>query len=297
MDKKVSIVIPAYNEEEAIGLDIDDIKMAMEKTDYEYEIIVVDDGSTDKTAEVARAKGVRIFQHKKNKGGGYARETGIKNAKYDIIVITDADRTYPVKDIPKLLEFIPEYDMVVGARTKEAGTLPLLRIPAKWFIRKLACFITGEKIPDLNSGFRAFKKKIVMKFFNLLPSGHSWVSTITLAFLSNDYEVKYVPIDYYKRKGKSTFHPLKDSWAYMTLVVRTIMFFNPIKFFFPLTVILIILGIARTIYNAYVIHDVKESDVMIILTGVITGVVGVLADLIVKEHKHQYWNLEDKEED
>jgi glycosyltransferase involved in cell wall biosynthesis len=296
MEKQVSIVIPAYNEEAAIGLDIDDIKETMNKTDYEYEIIVVDDGSTDNTFNIAKEKGVRVFQHKKNKGGGIARETGIKHAKYDIIVITDADRTYPVKDIPRLLEHIPEYDMVVGARTKEAGTLPLLRRPAKWFIRKLACFITGEKIPDLNSGFRAFKKKIALKFFNLLPTGHSWVSTITLAFLSNDYEVKYIPIDYYKRKGKSSFHPLRDTWAYMTLVVRTIMFFNPIKFFFPVTIIILAFGFIKFIYDWRILKDVKESDIMIITVGFVVGAIGVLADLIVKEHKHQYWDIEDKKE-
>jgi len=293
--KQVSIVIPAYNEEEAIGLDIDDIKETMDKTDYEYEIIVVDDGSTDKTIDIVKTKGVRVFQHRKNRGGGAARETGIKNAKYDIIVITDADRTYPVKDIPRLLEFIPEYDMVVGARIKEAGTLPLLRKPAKWFIRKLACFITGEKIPDLNSGLRVFKKKIVMKFFNLLPSGHSWVSTITLAFLSNDYDVKYIPIDYYKRKGKSTFHPLRDTWAYMTLVVRTIMFFNPIKFFFPVTIIILLIGIGKFIYDI-IYMNIREASVIILLTGSIIGAIGVLADLIVKEHKYQYWDIEEKKE-
>lgn len=294
--KQVSIVIPAYNEEEAIGLDIDDIKETMSKTDYEYEIIVVDDGSTDNTFNIAKEKGVKVISHRKNRGGGCARETGIKNAKYDIIVITDADRTYPVKDIPRLLEYIPEYDMVIGARTKEAGTLPLLRKPAKWFIRKLACFITGEKIPDLNSGFRAFKKKIALKFFNLLPTGHSWVSTITLAFLSNDYEVKYIPIDYYKRKGKSTFHPLRDTWAYMTLVVRTIMFFNPIKFFFPLTVIIILIGIVKFIYDLCY-ANIREATVIILFTGGIIGAIGVLADLIVKEHKHQYWNLEERSGD
>jgi glycosyltransferase involved in cell wall biosynthesis len=294
--KQVSIILPAYNEEEAIGDDIDAIRETMNKTDYEYEIIVVDDASEDSTAKIAKEKGVRLIRHKKRRGGGTARETGIKAAKYDIVVVTDADGTYPVKDIPRLLEFFPEYDQVIGARITEAGTLQFLRIPAKWLIRKLACFISGEKIPDLNSGFRAFKRDIVMKFFNILPSGHSWVSTITLAFLNNDYDVKYIPIEYYKRKGKSTFHPLRDSWAYMVLIIRTIMYFNPMKFFFPLTILILLLGIGKLIYD--ITHgDIREATVLILLSGVLIGAIGVLADLIVKEHQWQYWDRNVKGEE
>jgi len=157
-----------------------------------------------------------------------------------------------------------------------------LRRPVKFILRKLAEYVTRKRMPDLNSGLRAFKKDIAMKFLNLLPNGHSWVSTITIAFLSNGYDVKYVPIDYYKRKGKSTIHPIRDTSAFFLLIFRTIMYFKPLRVFLPLAAIILIGGIIRTIYDARILHHVKESDVMIILTGVLTLILGLLADLIVK---------------
>ena len=281
-EMKVSIVIPAYNEEQAIGEVIDGIRYAMDNTEYDYEIIVVDDCSSDSTSKIAKDKGVKVIRHLENKGVGKARKTGIQHAEGDIIVMTDADGTYPVKDIPKLLEYFPEYDMVIGARKVEAGTVPWLRRPVKFILRKLAEYVTRKRMPDLNSGLRAFKKDIAMKFLNLLPNGHSWVSTITIAFLSNGYDVKYVPIDYYKRKGKSTIHPIRDTSAFFLLIFRTIMYFKPLRVFLPLAAIILIGGIIRTIYDARILHHVKESDVMIILTGVLTLILGLLADLIVK---------------
>ncbi|MBC7261814.1 MAG: glycosyltransferase family 2 protein, partial [Chloroflexi bacterium] len=204
----ISIVIPVYNEEAAIGGDLDIIKQTMDATGKPYEVIVVNDGSTDRTEEIVRSRPwVRLLRHDQNRGTGAARTTGLKAAKGDIIIMTDGDGTYPNQDMPRLLQHMEECDMVIGARTQEQGTWKLLRTPAKWFIRNLAAYLTGTKIPDLNSGFRAFKKDIALKYLNILPTTHSWVSTITIAFLSDGYSVKYIPIDYYKRKGKSKFHP------------------------------------------------------------------------------------------
>ena len=200
-------------------------------------------------------------------------------------MMTDGDGTYPVQDIPKLLAFLPKYDMVIGARKIEAGTVPLLRRPVKFILRKLAEYITRKRIPDLNSGLRAFKKDIALRFFNVLPDGHSWVSTITIAFLSNGYDVKYVPIDYYKRKGRSTFHSVRDTSAFFLLIFRTIMYFKPLKVFFPVALVIFIGGIVRTIYDARILHHIKESDVIIVLTGMLVMVLGLLADLIVKTRK------------
>ncbi len=289
----VSIVIPAYNEEEAIGHDLDTILETMGASGYEYEVIVVDDGSTDRTADIARKReGVRLIRHPRNKGTGAARKTGVRQAKGDLVVMTDGDGSYPNQDIPRLLELFPKYDMVVGARTVERGGMRLLRAPTKWLIRQLASFITATKIPDLNSGFRAFKKDIALKFFNILPDSHSWVATITIAFLSNDYQVAFIPIDYYARKGKSTFHPLKDTYNYISLVVLTIMQFNPLKFFLPLATSIFLLGSAKLLYDLIFLSDIRESDIMLVLTGVIVVVMGLLADLIVKEHRYRYLDLE-----
>ncbi|MBU0477505.1 glycosyltransferase family 2 protein [bacterium] len=281
-----SIVIPVFNEESAIVQVIKDIKLAMAKVDYGYEIIVVDDCSTDKTAQIVSSmKDVVLIRHKGNRGVGAARKTGILNAKGKFIVMLDGDGTYPANMIPKLVSSLPEFDMVVGARKQENGSLKFLRKPAKWVLLKLACFITEKKIPDLNSGLRAFKKKPVFKFFGILPDGHSWVSTITLAFLSNGYSVKYVPIEYYKRKGRSSFHPVRDTFNYFNTINRTVMYFRPLKFFVPLTTFILFVGTSRFIYHAFIVHNVPESDLMLVVSGVMIGAVGVLADLVLKLHR------------
>jgi len=283
---QVTVIIPAFDEEETIAEDINVIVETMQKSDYQYEIIVVDDGSTDKTAQIIEArKEVKLLQHSYNRGVGAARKTGILKAKGEIIVMTDGDGTYPNQDIPELMNYIKDYDMVIGARVGKNVTWPLIRRPARWFIRKLASYLIATKIPDLNSGLRVFKKNLARKFFAILPDGHSWVSTITLVFLANGYTIKYVPIDYYKRKGKSTIHPMKDTYNFILLVVRTVMYFNPLRVFLPLTGIVLSIAIVRTVYDATVLHRIKESDIMLFLTGLIIGMLGLLADLIVRLQK------------
>ncbi len=281
-NKKISVVIPVYNEEEAIGKVIDDIKTTMDTTQYEYEIIVVDDSSTDKTAEIVMKKDVKLIQHIENKGVGYARKTGILNANGNFVVMIDGDGTYPANSIPELLSFLPKYDMAIGARKTEAGTSPLFRKPAKWILRKIAEYITRKKIADLNSGLRVFKTEKSLEFFSILPDGHSWVSTITIAFLSSGYDIKYVPIDYHKRIGKSTFHPIKDTANYFLLIFRTIMYFKPLKIFFPVGTILLLIGCIRTVYDAKVLSHIKESDIIIIMLSIFILTLGLLADLIIK---------------
>jgi glycosyltransferase involved in cell wall biosynthesis len=280
----VSIVIPVYNEEAAIGDDLDLIKRTMDGTGQPYEIIVVNDGSTDRTAEIVSSKpGVTLLHHQQNRGTGAARTTGLRAAKGDIIVMTDGDGTYPNQDMPRLLEHMKQNDMVIGARTKEEGTLKWLRTPAKWFIRRLAAYLTDTHIPDLNSGMRAFKKDIALKYLNILPTTHSWVSTITIAFLSGGYSVGYIPIDYYKRKGKSTFHPLKDTYNFITLVVRTVTYFNPLKVFLPTSLLLFTVGGIKLIRDVIIYNfHVPTSTVLIMLTAVQIGVMGLLADLMVR---------------
>lgn len=284
--EKVSIVIPAYNEEEAIGLDIEVIHRAMEESGRDYEIIVVNDGSTDRTAEIVKEYSyVRLIEHRENRGGGFARNTGIRASTGDVVVVTDGDGTYPNQDIPRLIDHMEknDLDMVVGARRKEAGTMKILRTPAKWFIRKLAMWMSGFNIPDLNSGLRAMKKSVFMKFVDLLPWGHSWVSTITLAMLSSGYSVDYVDIDYYPRKGKSTFRPVKDTYGYLTLVIRTITWFNPLKVFMPLALILGAAGFGKLIYDM-VRHPfyITSNTVVLLMAFVQVLVLGLLADLIAR---------------
>ncbi len=286
----ISIIIPAYNEEEAIGADLELILKTMDASTYcdDYEIIVVDDGARDGTAEIVQQyASVRLVQHGRNRGVGAARTTGIKHARGDIIVMTDGDGTYPNQDIPRLLDEMGDAHMIIGARRQEKGTLHHLRKGAKWFIRSLASFLTNAHIPDLNSGLRAFRKDVAVRFLPLLPTGHSWVSTITIAFLSDGYTVHFTPIDYYKRKGTSTFHPIADTYNYISLVVRTIMYFNPLKIFLPMATILAIVSsikIVRDLFFAYNdrLFYFPANTVMLVLTTLQIGAIGLLADLIVK---------------
>ena len=286
----VSIVIPAYNEEAAIAYDLDTILTAMNQADFEFEVLVVDDGSTDSTASiVARYPGVRLIRHPHNLGVGAARKTGMRFAQGDIIVTTDGDGSYPNQEMPRLLQRMQDNDMVIGARTREAGTWAWLRRPAKAFVRGLASYLTGVRIPDLNSGLRCYRKELAQQFLPLLPSGHSWESTITLAFLTSGYRVEFVPVDYYPRRGgRSSFHPITDTVTYLRLVARTIMYFDPLKFFGPLSLALLLLGGVKLVRDvfAYQFH-IPGSTIVLLLTGVQIGALGLIADLIVKRGTHR----------
>jgi len=281
MKPDVTIVLPAYNEEEAIGKVIDDIKAAMSRSPRAYEILVVDDQSTDRTAEIAEKKGVRVFRRMTQGGSGASRRTGILKAEGEIIVMLDADGSYDASDIPKMLEFFPQYDQVNGARTSEEGTMKLLRTPAKWLIRKLACYLTRTPIPDLNTGLKAFKKEIMRKYLWVLPDGFSCVTTMTLAFLANGYAVKYIPSKYFKRIGKSKFHPIKDTAAYLNTVVRMVMYFRPLRVFMPLSFFLALFAVLKAVITYVLTGKLQASDVIIFMTAIIVGVLGLIADLIV----------------
>jgi len=284
---KVSVIIPAYNEEQAISRVLEELIAVMDSLKTLYEIIVVDDGSTDNTRALAeRYPRVRVIAHSENRGPGAARTTGVRQARGQYVVMIDADGTYPVAAIPRLLEELSECDMVIGARDREAGTWPWLRALAKDAIRALASYLTRTKIPDLNSGLRAMKRELVLEFLPLLPETHSWVSTITMAFLSSGYTVRWIPISYHKRVGRSTFHPIADTYNYLLLVIRSIMYFNPLRVFFPLSLFLLLLGMGKAVYDifAYRFHF-APSTVMLVLTAIQLGAIGLLADLIVRRSR------------
>ncbi len=281
----VTVLLPAFNEESAIETVIEDVQNAMKSTAYRYEILVVDDASTDETARKAEAKNVRVIKRSVRQGSGAARKTGIINALGDVIVMLDADGTYTASDIPNLLAYFPEYDQVNGARTSEQGTMKWLRAPAKWLIRQFACYLTGTKIPDLNTGLKAFKKDLMMKYLWVLPNGFSCVTSITLAFLVNGHRVKYISSDYHPRIGKSKFHPVKDAANYIKTIIRMVMYFDPLKVFLPLGAVLLFLGIVKSIFSFYDTHSLQESDVIIILSSIVIFALGFLADLIVAYQK------------
>lgn len=279
----VTVALPSYNEEGAIGQVIDDVRAAMNGTGHPYEILVVDDCSKDATARIARERGVRVIERKRNGGSGASRKTAIKAARGEIVVMLDADGTYNAPDIPKMLELFPDWDQVNGARTSEEGTMKALRVPAKWFIRQLAIYLSGVHIPDLNTGLKAFKRDIMRKYLWVMPEGFSCVTTMTLAFLCNGYSVTWIPTQYYKRIGKSKFHPIKDTSKYMATVIRMVMYFNPLRVFLPVSVVLFLVGLLRGLYDMIANYKVEEGDILLILGGILIGMIGLLADLIVAQ--------------
>ncbi len=243
-----TILIPAFNEEGAIAEVVEHVHQVMSDSGIEHEVLIVDDGSVDKTTAAATASGARVIRHLKNRGYGASLKTGIRAAKYDQIVITDADGTYPVDRIPEMLEALVSADMVVGARTGENVNIPLIRRGPKWILRRLASHVTREKIPDLNSGLRAFRRSCVVQYLPILSEKFSFTTTCTVAMLSDQYHVVFMPIDYHPRVGKSKIVPW-DFINFMTIVIRLSMLFNPLRVFVPLATILFLAGAAKFVLD------------------------------------------------
>ena len=286
----VTIVLPVFNEVGHLQDEIDRIRKAMDNSEYTYEILVVDDGSTDGSGERLREiDGIRLMQFATNRGSGSARKYGSMSARGKIIVWTDVDMTYPNDEIPELLDAMDGYDHIVGARTSEQGTVKLLRTPAKWFIRKLASYLTGVRIPDLNSGLRAFRTDVGEQFFHLLPRGFSCVTTLTLSFLANGYSIKYVPIDYFPREGESKFHWWKDTRRYVLQVIRMTLMYEPLRVFGPPAAIVGLVGVAKVVYDI-IDKDFRIATNTLVVLGVAFGVglLGMLADLLVQLNKRRH---------
>ena len=282
----VTVVLPAYNEVGHIGAEVDRITAALEASRYSFEILVVDDGSTDGTAEAVVGRPyVRLIRFRTNRGSGTARRIGTQEAYGRYVVWTDADMTYPNERIPEFIDILEkgEVEQVVGARTSEKGTMKALRVPAKWSIKRLAEYLTSSRIPDLNSGLRAFVKQTAEPYLGLLPAGFSCVTTITLSFLSNGHEIEYVDIEYKERAGRSHFHPIKDAYRYILQILRMVTFFEPLRVFAPLAFMLLSIGGVKVIYDV-VTNPVKIAinTLLLLVTGLLIFALGLLADLIVR---------------
>ncbi len=276
----VSIVIPAFDEEGGIERTVREVREAMRRWPGEHEILVVDDGSSDRTGERARAAGATLLEHPVNRGYGAALMTGCRAAAHDLIVITDADGTYPAHEIPTLLGLADGYDMVVGARTGGEVHMPLTRRPAKWLLRALASFLAGCRIPDLNSGLRVLHRRHLERFAHLLPSGFSFTTTITLASLCSGQLVRYHPIDYRRRIGESKIRPA-HAFEFLILIVRIIVYFNPLKVFLPLGALLFGAGFLKFVYDL-AIGNLSETAVLGFLGGIIVWALGLLSDQIAR---------------
>jgi glycosyltransferase involved in cell wall biosynthesis len=282
--KAYSVIIPAYNEAGAIIQTISEIR----RHGQDFEIIVVDDGSEDNTLELAQSTGVKVLRHSQNRGYGASLKKGIQEAIYNTIVITDADGTYPNQRIPELVDTFhnDQHDMVVGARTSDHVKIPLIRRPAKWVLTRMANYLVNKEIPDLNSGFRVMRKDLIEKYINMLCDGFSFTSTITLCMLTNNYNVKYVPIDYYERSGRSKIRPIVDTLNFVQLIIRTAMYFEPLRIFVPLSFFIFLLSVAVLTGSHFYLGKAMDVTFGVLFMGAIIILsIGMLADLIDKRLK------------
>jgi polyisoprenyl-phosphate glycosyltransferase len=287
----VTVVLPCYNEQDHVLLELERITKAMDASGFTYELLVIDDKSTDNTLEVLRSAlskypRMRLMPFRTNGGSGTARRIGTREAFGRIVVWTDADMTYPNERIPEFVQYLhdnPGVDQVVGARTSEEGTHKFLRVPAKWVIRKVAERLSSTKIPDLNSGLRAFRRDVSLPYLRLLPPGFSCVTTITMSFLSNQHPVDYLPIEYSKRSGSSKFHFVKDAYRYILQVLRMVMYFNPIKVLMPIALTLLGLSFIKGIIDVIRYNfGITTNAVLLFISGLLIFTLALLADLIVR---------------
>ena len=288
-ETSVTIVVPAYNEEggiEGVVRRLADLELGLN----EVEILVVDDGSTDGTGDLlqklaAEIEALEVIVKPRNEGYGAALLTGFSAAKHEIVVITDADGTYPEDRISELVEIVEGgADMAIGARTGADVHIPLVRRPAKAFLRKLASYLAEFPIPDLNSGLRAFKKPFVLTYRGILPKGFSFTTTITLAALTNGHKIEYLPIDYAARKGRSKIRPIRDTLGFMALIVKTVMYFNPLRVFYPLTWFVGLGFLASLGYDLFYESPANLGDKTVLLFVATMQILtlGLFADLICK---------------
>ncbi len=281
-----SIIVPCYDEEASIENTIVQLETAL-AGQLEYELIVVNDGSRDSSGRVLaelqlRFPRLRVIDHVVNQGYGAALKTGIRAAHAPLIAITDADGTYPNERLPELIRECAEIDMVVGARVGPGVNYSKVRAFPKFFLKRWISFIAGREVPDINSGMRVFRKEIAERFFNILPNSFSFTITITLAMLTTFRLVRFIPISYAKREGKSKIRPFADTWRFIRIILRTGVYFAPIRAFLPLFLVLGAAATASLGYDVFVLNDLTEKSLLLILFTINAGMFILVADMIDK---------------
>lgn len=279
----ISIIIPAYNEADGIS----SILHSLTSQFVDSEIIVINDGSSDGTPEILGQFDIKVISHSINKGYGASLKSGIKAATNENLIFMDSDGQHCVKDIPKLISAIDANDMVVGARTS-ASHRPIGRRPGKIILTWLAQILSGRKIPDLNSGLRAVKKSVLVKYLHLLPQGFSASTTMTLILMTRGYSVKFIPISTEKRIGKSTVKPIRDGFSTILTMLRLITLINPLKIFIPSSLLLILAGIIWSIPYFVIGKGLTVASLFLMLSGLLIFFMGMIADQISQMRLEKY---------
>ena len=281
-----SIVVPVYDEASALEQTVGELA-ALVAMRPGAEVVFVDDGSRDGSGDLLRRltagrDGFVVVAHARNRGYGAALKTGLRRAKNELVVITDADGTYPNARIPELVDACRDRDMVVGARTGSVVRIPFVRRPAKWMLRRYAEWLSGSRIPDLNSGLRVMRRSTVERFRAILPDTFSFTSTITIAMLANRLEVAYVPIDYFERSGTSKIRPVRDTLRFFQLVFRSAMYFRPLKAFLPLALLFGVAFLASLGWDVFVERNLTEKTLLLAIGATQVAMFALLADMIAK---------------
>lgn len=281
--RTVSVIIPALNEAEPLAELLARLRevFAAQRAVYVPEIIVVDDGSEDETSRVAIEHGARVVRHPENIGNGAAVKSGIRAARNEYLVLMDADGQHDPADLPKILDGLEQYDMVVGARTKGTGTGFHRRI-ANWVYNVFASYVTSRKIPDLTSGYRAMRADVARRFLYLLPNTFSYPTTLTLAFLRTGRRVRFEPIRAVKRKGKSKIRLFKDGARFLFIIVKIATFFSPFRVFFPLALLSALLGLGNYAYTFFTRHQFTTGSALLLMQAVILFALALISEQIAQ---------------
>jgi glycosyltransferase involved in cell wall biosynthesis len=272
----VSIIIPAYNEAGYIGELISKIRTLVP----DFQILVIDDGSNDGTAEAARAAGAEVCSHPYNIGNGAAVKTGIREATGDILVFMDGDGQHDPDDISRLLSHMPEYDLVVGARSlKDQASFG--RAFGNVLYNWLAGYVAKFPVKDLTSGFRAVKARVARSMIYLLPNTYSYPTTMTLAVLRTGLSLKYVPIRTKRRqKGKSNISLFKDGVRFFMIITRICTLFSPFRVFLPVSFFMFVLGLLRYVQTYFTEGRFTNMSALLITTAVLIFMMGMISEQI-----------------
>lgn len=289
---KTSIVIPCYNEREAIRDTIEQLIGTIHESNLQdVDIITVNDGSTDGSQQVLNAlqdeyksQGLTVLHHRRNQGYGAALKSGIRRSQADYICITDADGTYPNERVPELIREATsnDLDMLVGARVGPDVDYSKIRSIPKAILVPWVSFLCGTDVPDMNSGLRVFRRPLALRYMSLLPDGFSFTTTITICLLRNKYSVQFTPIRYSKRIGKSHIKPFKDTLRFSQLILRTGMYFAPIRLLSPLIVALTALFVISAFYDVLALNNLTDKTILLGFAGLNVSMFALLADMIDK---------------
>ncbi|HRS97862.1 MAG TPA: glycosyltransferase family 2 protein [Smithella sp.] len=279
---EISLLIPAYNEAEIIADVVSGLRVAMEKLNRPYEILVIDDGSSDETALRAQDAGARVISHPYNIGNGAAVKTGIRQAKGDILVMMDGDGQHNPEYIAPMLEKIGRYDMVVGARTGDSES-HLHRDVANSLYNLFASYICKRKIQDLTSGFRAVKTEIARQFASMLPNSFSYPTTITMGVIHEGYSLTYVPIKTNRRVGKSKIRLIADGSRFLLIILKIATLLSPMRVFLPVGLAIFLTGVGYGLFRVFVLGgSYGQTSAMLITMSVVVFMVGLVSEQVAQ---------------